>query len=263
MNSFQEIQMLSLLEGNTSVKDTRVKMNKIVEHFENAFFYEEQLQFFSEMRKLKPETLKEVNSFMVTDDYPFTAIPEELRHESLGFCRSDRIIYSGRYVYPIKDIRGDVAGFVGYDKFESPKYLDSRNYAYKAKTTMLAGMERMEEIYGSKEPVFVTEGYVCKLWLQEQTLLSLATLGAYISPYEYTILRRLGDRVVMVNDGDEAGSKSARIIKRELPKAKVIQPFLAKDVDDTRQLENSVSEDIVAELLSIAKNPFVKRHYFR
>jgi len=67
----------------------------------------------------------------------------------------------------------------------------------------------------------------------------------------------------MVNDGDEAGSKSARIIKRELPKAKVIQPFLAKDVDDTRQLENSVSEDIVAELLSIAKNPFVKRHYFR
>lgn len=264
MNSFQEIQMLSLLENESTVKDNRKLLNKIVEHFKNQPFYEEQVTFFAGegWRRLNPETLKNCDSFMVPDYYPHDAMPEELRHESLGFCKNGRIIFSGRFVYPIKDIKGDVAGFVGYDKFEEPKYLDSRNYGYKAKMSMLAGMEIMPEIYNSKEPVFVTEGYVCKLWLTEQSLFSLSTLGAYISPYEYTILRRLGDRVVLINDNDATGTKAARISRRALPKAKVVQPKLAKDIDDMRKLEGIDIQKMLAELYAIAKNPFVRREYF-
>jgi len=264
LNSFQEIQMLSLLEESTTVKDNRKLLNKIVEHFEAQSFYEEQLSFFAGegWRQLKVETLKKARAFMVPDDYAFDAIPEELRHESLGFCKESHIIFSGRFVYPIIDVHGDVAGFVGYDKFDEPKYRDSRNYGYKAKTTMFAGMQRMNEIYNSKDPVFVTEGYVCTLWLTEEELLALSTLGAYIAPYEYSVLRRLGERVVLINDNDQAGTKARRRSQRELPKAKIVQPKLAKDIDDMRKLPNIDKQAMLRELKAIATNPFVKREYF-
>lgn len=265
LNSFQEIQMLSLMQETSSVVDTRKLLNKIVEHFESRPFYEEQLTFFSGegWRQLKPDTLKKARSFMVPDDYAFNELPEELQHESLGFCRESHIVFSGRYVYPIFDVKGDVAGFVGYDKFEEPKYIDSRNYGYKAKTTMLAGMQNMEQIYSSNEPVFVTEGYVCKLWLEEQGLLSLASLGAYISPYEYTILRRLGNRVVLINDNDQAGTRARKRSQRELPKALIVQPTLAKDIDDMRKVEGINVQEMLTELKQLAKNPFIKRKYFK
>ena len=133
------------------------------------------------VRNLETKTLLDCDSFMVQDDFSIMELPEELQHDSLGFCNGNNVVFSGRYVYPVKDVKGDVMGFCGYDKFSSVKYLDSKNFGYQAKSYSCYGMEKLPEYYDSNEPVYFVEGIVCCLCIRQAGESADAYLAAWQS----------------------------------------------------------------------------------
>lgn len=251
---FKDLQMLA--GSTTEIKESRKVLNELVAFCKALPYQEEQTQFFANLRKVKPETLKSLDGFFITEETPVSWIPEKFHHDSYGFVEGSRLIYSGRFVYPIKDIDGDVAGFTGYDKFEEPKYLDSKNYGYKAKQTMLYGMESIYD----EDYIVVVEGPACRVYLKEVGINAASLLGSYMSPYVIEILKRFGRRCIIIPDADDAGNKLVAQCKRSLPCAQVLQSKIAKDVDDSRLVagDTEVAEDIKSKI----QNPFTRLKYF-
>lgn len=257
-NFFAQLQAASMLSEETTVGSLRKQLNQIVEFFKSRPDYLENVRIMAELvRNLEVRTLLDCDSFMVQDDFLQTELPEELQHDALGFCRGLDVVFLGRYVYPVKDVRGDVMGFCGYDKFSDVKYLDSTNVGYKAKQYTLWGMERLPEYYRNEEPVFFVEGIVCALYLRQCGLQSLAYLGSTLSPYVCQIIKRFGTRAIIICDSDEAGTKTRNSLKYKAPMVRVIQSRIAKDIDDSRK----VNEDFATELAKL-KNPFYNSELF-
>ena len=251
---FAELQMVSQLAKDNTVIDTRKQMNKIVEFFEAREDYEECQRIFAEnVRNLKIETLKEAHGFMVQDDFNINDLPEELQHDSLGFCSGIDCIFLGRYVYPVFDVKNDVMGWVGYDKFVDPKYLDSKNHGYKAKAYSCYGMEKLPEYYASDDIVIFTEGIVCTLYLRQESVQALAMLGSQISPYVLEIIKRFGKRAIVFMDADEAGTRLRKRLHYIAPEVRCVQSRVAKDIDDSRQVDPQIIDEIKK-----LKNPFYK-----
>jgi DNA primase len=215
------------------VLKAREQLNQIKNRMMEAPDQEDYKTYFSTLRQLKRETIVQADGFMVDEDLPVSFLPEQLQHESLGFCKESHFTFSGRFIFPVKDPNGDVMGFLGYDKFEEPKYLDSRNQGYKAKHTTFMGMEKLRDYYQSDHVIFV-EGVICMLWLRENGFNAFASLGAYMNPYLVKVAARFKDRAIFIPDGDETGGKYGRNVRRYLPMAKVVRPKIKKDVDDTR-----------------------------
>lgn len=257
-NFFAELQMMTLLQEDDVVRFRHLN-NRILNLFKATPDYEELVGIFAEqVRQLKKETLLKADGFMIQPDVPANFLPEDLRVDGTGFTKGPYLVYEGRFVYPVKDNRGDVMGWCGYDKFESPKYLDSMSYGYKAKDSTLYGMECMEEYYRSDKPVFVTEGIVCTLWLRQEGFQSLASLGSHLTPYVIEILKRFGDRLIMLPDSDEAGLKYKRQCKYALPKARIMQSRVAKDIDDSRLANNDLKEELLKCYNRFYKSPLFK-----
>ena len=242
---FAELQMLSANQDATHDKFRKMN-NRIVEFFKQQEDYEQLVTWFAELtRKLKPSILLEHDCFMLQPDIPATILPKDLIDDGTGFTRGSFFVYEGRFVYPVKDTHGDVMGWCGYDAFDLPKYLDSMSYGYKAKATTLYGMEKLPSYYRSKDPVFVTEGIVCTMWLRQEGFQAMASLGSHLTPYVIEILRRFGDRLIMVPDSDDAGLKYKKQCKYVLPKARVLQSRVAKDIDDSRLVNNDLKEELL------------------
>lgn len=258
-NLFAQLQAMSTMSEESTVTSTRKQLNQIVEIFKQRPEYMEEVETFAIMgRNLLPKTLIDCDSFMVQPDTPIALLPEELRHDSLGFCRGNYYIFEGRYVYPVKDVKGDVMGFCGYDKFSEVKYLDSLNFGYKAKSYSLWGMEMLPVYYRNDMPVYFVEGIVCALYLRQEGLQALALLGSIVSPYVTEIIRRFGMRAVMVNDADEAGTKCKQIMLKRLPYLRCVQSRIAKDVDDSREVDGRFVEE-----LRKLSNPFYRSDLFK
>ena len=119
-------------------------------------------------------------------------------------------------------------------------------------------MEMLPEYYTSKKPVFITEGLMCTLYLRSQGFQAMASLGSYLTPYVIRILSRFGNRLIMVPDFDDTGDKYVSQIKRQLPKAMIIQCTKGKDIEGLRKLEEHKYEGQLLKELTSLSNPFVK-----
>lgn len=257
-NIFARLQALSQMSEESTVDSSRKVLGQIVDFFKAFPDYMENVTIFAEMvRNLSVQTLVDCDSFMIQPGVSYNQIPEEFRHDSYGLCKAGYIVFSGRYVYPVKDVKGNVMGFCGYDKFEDIKYLDSVNYGYRAKSYSCWGMERLPEYYNNKDPVYFVEGIVCALYLRQCGLQSLAFLGSTVSPYMTIVIQRFGNRAIVVSDSDEAGTKCRHYIRRCCPMARCIQSKIAKDIDDSRL----VDENFVEELRKL-KNPYYRSKLF-
>lgn len=257
-NFFAQLQAISTLSAETTISSMRKQLNGLVSWFKQRDSYLEEVTIMAEVvRNLEVKTLLDCDSFMVQDDFFLPELPEEYQHDSLGFCKGNYCVFQGRYVYPVKDNRGDVMGFVGYDKYSDVKYLDSLNYGYRAKSYSVWGMEKLPEYYRNNEPVFFVEGVVCALYLRQCGLQSLATLGSNYSPYVLEIMHRFGPRAISINDSDEAGTLCRKMLRRRLPYVRCIQSRVSKDVDDSRQ----VDPNFVEELRKL-RNPFASSKLF-
>ncbi len=119
--------------------------------------------------------------------------------------------FRNRIVFPIKNAEGRVIGFGAraMDGAE-PKYLNTPETPLFKKRSSFYGLDTaLPQIRRSGE-VVVVEGYMDVLALWEHGVRNVvATLGTSLTHDHARLLKRYTDRVVLVFDGDEAGSRAA------------------------------------------------------
>ena len=246
-----EVEMIS------DIKKTRQEMQELLDIFLSQPDRQELTEIFAEgVRHLDTKTLLDADSFMIQDDDELLYVPSKFCTETYGLFRNGFPIFRGRYIYPVKDLDGLPMGWVGYDKYSDVKYLDSKNYGYKAKHTTLWGMDKLPEYYKSGRQVWFVEGIVCALYLRQCGEQSMAFLGSAPTPYVWEIVRRFGDKARIVADSDSAGNKLVNSAKRSAKQSRVFQSSIAKDLDDSKEL--------APDLKDIFKNyesPFYMHRY--
>lgn len=258
-----------------TVDSARVDLQRVKEYFQSQPYHERAMQaFLVEYRQLPESCIKDLDGFFILEDQRVDDLPEWLKSEPLGMVKKNHLIYSGRVVFPVKTAMGNVMGFIGWDPFIRPKYLDSYNYGYKAKVTSFFGMENISEYYKDNKPIFITEGLMCTAWLRSQGFHAMASLGSTLSKYCITILKRFGRRCYVVPDNDDAGLNYLRQVKYVLPMAQTIMvknfkvtahkfdgegnPYEQEEITkDIEQLRLYYGNELVEDLNNI-ENPFYK-----
>lgn len=242
-----------------SIEDVRDDLNAVVKYFQAQPYHEHAMQLFMvQERKFPMEVTTMADCFCVDEELEINDLPEWMHSEPLGFVKKHWVPMWGRCVFPVKDVRGNVMGLVGWDPTTKPKYLDSKNYGYKAGATTLYGMEMLPTYYNSNEPVFLTEGLMCCLYLRWKGYQALSSLGSWLTPYQIQILKRFGSRLVAIPDNDGTGDKYISQIKRVLPRALIAQVKFGKDIDGCRKYEEGIYEEDLLKDLKVIGNPFSK-----
>ncbi len=170
--------------------------------------------------------------------------PEDV-NELLSFCKRENISledlknigvlvekegklrdrFSGRVIFPIKDIRGRVVAFGGrkIKDFQNPKYINSPETELYRKREVLYGLYEAKNYIREKKKVIVVEGYLDVLSLYQIGIRNVvATLGTSLSKYHAKQLKKFAEEVVLMFDSDDAGKKAV------ISASKV---FLLEDID--------------------------------
>ena len=178
--------------------------------------------FLLEHRQLPESCIKDLDAVFILEDQDIDELPDWLIAEPMGMLKRGHLTYAGRVVFPVKSPKGEIMGFIGWEPFDKPKYLDSDNYGYKAKVSTFFGMENLPEYYTDDKPIFITEGLMCTAWLRANGFHAMASLGSVLSKYCINILKRFGNRCYIVPDNDEAGLNFLNQVRYALPQARKI-----------------------------------------
>lgn len=242
-------------------KSTYDKLREIVDWFRGQEYHNHMMHLYLEdFRKLPISIADELEAFAVPDESEISIdnYPSWMHEYSLGFIRNNHLVMGGRCVFPVKNSIGQVVGFLGWDPFATPKYLDSKNDGYKAKNTMFFGMEKIHDYYTSDKPVFITEGSMCTAYLRANGFQALASLGSHLTKYQIQILKRFGRRCIVVVDNDQAGFDFAKQVKYTLPLAQVVLCEYGKDIEGCRKEEDfKYEQDLLHDLRNVG-NPFYR-----
>lgn len=239
-----------------TIEDVRENLNQLVEFFKEQDYHSYAMECLIRERMLPASILEEQDVFFVDEKLTVNDLPDWMLASNLGFVFGNNISQIGRFVYPVKDVKGNVMGLCGWDPFIKPKYLDSKNYGYIAKSTSLFGMEKISEYYSNNKPVFVTEGIVCCLYLRSKGYQALALLGSHMSKYVIQILKRFGNRLILVPDNDGSGDDLVKQAKYTLKKAFILQVKYGKDIDGCRKVDGGKYEDVLLSDLANMSIPF-------
>jgi DNA primase len=120
--------------------------------------------------------------------------------------------YRGRVVFPIFSHIGKIVGFGGrvVDPEDEPKYINSPETLVYQKSKVLYGLyQGRQEIRTTGEALLV-EGYTDVIALHQAGVENaVATCGTALTPEQVKLLGRYAKRIILLYDGDAAGSNAA------------------------------------------------------
>ncbi len=128
--------------------------------------------------------------------------------------------FRGRVMFPIFDVRGDPVGFgARLLEGDGPKYLNSPETAIYQKSRLLYGLNWSKSEAARSGTSIVVEGYTDVVALHRAGMQNaVATCGTALGEGHLDLLRRFGERVVLMFDSDEAGvTASLRGFERSVP----------------------------------------------
>ncbi len=121
--------------------------------------------------------------------------------------------FRGRVTFPIRDANGRVAGFSArtMDPEGQPKYINSSDSEVYQKGSLLYGFWEAREGIRHRGGAILVEGQMDVIAMHRAGFVNtVAPLGTALTRQQLQILRRLGDSVTVLFDGDGAGRKAAR-----------------------------------------------------
>lgn len=163
-----------------------------------------------------------------------------------------------RVTYPIRDINGALAGIVGRNLQDGPKYkvyrkeidlMGFRNYEFDNHFFVWRGDRVYAKAYHSEKPstLYVTEGYKTCLWLvQHGYENTVCLMGSSLSVAQKVFLERLGGTIVLCLDNDKAGLEGTDSIGY---KVKGSQIRVLDYPSDIRQLDQIKEPDALHQLI--------------
>lgn len=121
--------------------------------------------------------------------------------------------FRGRVIFPIFNTEGQVEGFGGRilnENQRAPKYLNSSESVVYKKRRSLYGLVKTRQEMRKCGTAVLVEGYTDMLSVYSSGLKNVAaSLGTALTRHQVGILRRYAEDIVILYDGDRAGTDSA------------------------------------------------------
>lgn len=201
------------------------------------------------------------------DEYQLGYCPESLRfnpEKDLTYLRecglSNSIGYcplAGRYIFPIKDYRGNVIGFAGRSLTDKQyKYVNTPETKYFQKRKTLFNYQEARKY----STIYVVEGFADALSLVENGVPNVvALMGTSLTEHHIEMLK--GKNIVLALDNDDAGQKRTLEIINAYKNIKFqVLPKLPKK--DFNECFLTIKQDVVLDILGrgISAPEYVIRH---
>ena len=137
-----------------------------------------------------------------------------LKEAGLVSERDDGSIYDKfrhRIIFPIRDMRGRMAGFGGrvLNSEDIPKFLNSPQTAVFDKSALLYGLEHARTPIRALDQVVIVEGYLDVIALHQAGFTNtVSPMGTALTEHQLRLLKRLTQRFILALDPDAAGDKA-------------------------------------------------------
>jgi DNA primase len=119
--------------------------------------------------------------------------------------------FRNRFVIPIRDERGRMAGFGarGLDPEDMPKYLNSPQTDVFDKGRILFGLDKARKAIRAADQVVIVEGYMGVLAPHQHGYNNVvATMGTALTEDHLRLIKRYTRRIILAMDSDAAGIKA-------------------------------------------------------
>jgi DNA primase len=230
------------------------------------------LTYFKE-RGFRQDTLKKFEagySFEKRDAFSKKAIEDGYKQDflvktGLSIQSEERIFdrFSGRVMFPIHSLSGQVLGFGGRilkKDVKTAKYLNSPESEIYHKSRILYGMFQARKMITQEDRCYLVEGYTDVMSLHEANVENVvASSGTSLTQEQVRLIKRFTQNITILYDGDAAGIKaSIRGIDLVLEEGMNVKIVLLPDGEDPDSYSKKVSNEEFNRFLKENETDFIR-----
>jgi DNA primase len=230
------------------------------------------LTYFKE-RGFRQDTLKKFEvgySFEKRDGFSKKALEDGYKQDylvktGLSIQHEDRVFdrFSGRVMFPIHSLSGQVLGFGGRILRTDPKsakYLNSPESEIYHKSRILYGIYQARKSITQDDRCYLVEGYTDVMSLHEANIENVvASSGTSLTQEQVRLIKRFTQNITILYDGDAAGIKaSLRGIDLVLEEGMNVKIVLLPDNEDPDSYSRKVSNEEFLKFLKLNETDFIR-----
>ncbi len=230
------------------------------------------LTYFTE-RGFRQQTLKKFEvgySFEKRDAFSRKALEDGHKQDflvktGLSIQSEDRIFdrFSGRVMFPIHSLSGQVLGFGGRILKKDPKsakYLNSPESEIYHKSRILYGIYQARKSITEQDRCYLVEGYTDVMSVHEAGIENVvASSGTSLTQEQVRLIKRFTQNITILYDGDAAGIKaSLRGIDIVLEEGMNVKIVLLPDGEDPDSYSKKTSNTEFAQYLKENETDFIR-----
>ncbi len=230
------------------------------------------LTYFKE-RGFRQDTLKKFEvgySFEKRDAFTKKALeegfkPDFLVKTGLSIQHEDRYFdrFSGRVMFPIHSLSGQVLGFGGRvlkTDAKTAKYLNSPESEIYHKSRILYGMYQARKTITQDDKCYMVEGYTDVMSMHEAGVFNVvASSGTSLTQEQIRLVKRFTPNMTILYDGDAAGIKaSIRGIDLVLEEGMNVKIVLLPDGEDPDSYSKKVSNEEFHKYIKENETDFIR-----
>jgi DNA primase len=181
-----------------------------------------------------------------------------IQHEERVFDR-----FSGRVMFPIHSLSGQVLGFGGRILKADPKsakYLNSPESEIYHKSRILYGIYQARKAITLEDRCYLVEGYTDVMSLHEVNIENVvASSGTSLTQEQVRLIKRFTPNITILYDGDSAGIKaSIRGIDIVLEEGMNVRIVLLPDGEDPDSYSKKVSNEDFSKYINENETDFIR-----
>src|SRR5512133_3207055 len=230
------------------------------------------LTYFRE-RGFRQDTLKKFEvgySFEKRDAFSKKAIEDGYKADflvktGLSIQHEDRYFdrFSGRVMFPIHSLSGQILGFGGRvlrTDAKTAKYLNSPESEIYHKSRILYGMYQARKTITQEDKCYMVEGGTDVMSMHEADITNVvASSGTSLTQEQVRLVKRFTQNMTILYDGDAAGIKaSLRGIDLVLEEGMNVKIVLLPDGEDPDSWSKKVSNEEFLKYLSENETDFIR-----
>jgi DNA primase len=230
------------------------------------------LTYFKE-RGFRHDTLKKFEvgySFEKRDSFTKKALEDGYKADflvktGLSIQHEDRYFdrFSGRVMFPIHSLSGQVLGFGGRvlkTDAKTAKYLNSPESEIYHKSRILYGMYQARKTITQEDKCFMVEGYTDVMSMHEAGIFNVvASSGTSLTQEQIRLVKRFTPNMTILYDGDAAGIKaSIRGIDLVLEEGMNVKIVLLPDGEDPDSYSKKVSNEEFQKYIKENETDFIR-----
>ena len=230
------------------------------------------LTYFKE-RGFRQDTLKKFEvgySYEKRDAFSKKAIDDGYKQDflvktGLSIQHEDRFFdrFSGRVMFPIHSLSGQVLGFGGRvlkTDVKTAKYLNSPESEIYHKGRILYGMFQARKTITREDRCYLVEGYTDVMSLHEAGIENVvASSGTSLTQEQVRLIKRFTQNITILYDGDAAGIKaSIRGIDLVLEEGMNVKIVLIPDNEDPDSYSKKLSNEEFIKFLKEHETDFIR-----